>query len=611
MKAGAGRGEGNGVAVGDRSYYGSGNGEGDGFARWSALPRGRWQRLGMITTIEEFKGRVPEYRRDGGILEFVRDCLVVRSPETGDLGPLELDPLQAADLAEATRRDPATGRFVYKTVVFSWPKREGKSLLAGIIGVWKDTCWSDQRSVVLANSERQAASVLYDQHIRPLFAWSPVLRKVVRADDIEKKVLRIPSMRNAIECMPCNPDTVQGGAVNNLLCDELHAAQKPLAYYMLAAQTEAADAQIVVATQAGAPVNGNPVWLLYKAARACGGLREWRDNGDGTFRLLEGEAISQSAAGAIQERARGGQLAFDDEGPEVEQEILAAQRGAGSGLVFFSYRQHHVMPWAVRLAEEDRAKVPPAEWRYMHLNAWAGQGNKLFTAEAVQAAAMGYEEPQTAADWDALQAAWGWTDGAVSLGVGLDRAGVSAEGDRTVWTVTARYVPDDGRPHQYRVVMVCVMLTGEEGEVLAAWRRTLEIFGEPDGILFEQYGCSDIVAKVDGAQLAAPTTQRQQQLFNRFWRAVGEGRYGFPEEAGWDHAEQRGGLLKGELIEFEHVCERGEGSTRYGTQSGHDDTVYSGAWSLEAVGMAPVMAASSGSGVAWAGKGRTYGARAR
>jgi hypothetical protein len=147
--------------------------------------------------------------------------------------------------------------------------------------------------------------------------------------------------------------------------------------------------------------------------------------------------------------------------------------------------------------------------------------------------------------------------------------------------VVARFDPRAAVEPVYRLVRCSVLPTGSEAEVLAEERRTREVFGAPDGVLCESYQCADLVGKLDGATLEAPTAQRQQALFGRLYRLFAEARIGFPASAGIDPRTGAGGLLKGELVAFEYDAER-EGLTRFGTQSGHDDTVYSLAWSCEA-----------------------------
>ncbi len=458
------------------------------------------------------------HRWRADIVTFAEEALRVRNPETGQIGPLKLAEHQANWLREATRRDEA-GKLVNKTVVASWPKREGKSLVVAILVAHRCVCFDRQDSVVLANSERQAQSNVY-KALCDFFRDSPALRPLASGDAIQTGKLEVAALGNTVEVLPCNASTVQGRAITGIMAsDELHAASDGgKAFEFLANQTESVEAQVAISSQAGAPVDANPLWRTYQAAKA------------------------------------------------------------GEPGLFFDYRQEHVLPWAIRLAERQKKTLLPGVWGYMHRNDWGATGISLLPGNLVEAAVGAYDEPQSRAEWEALQEQWGRP---LSIGVGLDRAGVSRRGDRTVWTVTGCWPGTI-----FRVLRCAVLPTGSEAEILAEHQRTVEIFGECPAIL-ETYGCSDIVEKVQGAVLGAPTAQRQQGLFGRLWRAFDETRIQFPERAGIDPKTKAGGLLKAELVAFEYDAEGG-GLVRYGTQGGHDDTVYSLAWSAEAADVPPV-----------------------
>jgi len=444
----------------------------------------------------------------------------VRSPDTNILGPLRLQEHQRAWLTEATMRG-ADGRFARQTCVASWPKREGKSLCSALVLAWRLTCYTNQRAGIIANSERQAASVIFDA-LTGILRDSPALQDFVPEDCIQARKLSVPALENVAECYPANWRTVQGVAFDVLASDELHASDDGgKAWTFASQQTEATDAQVIISSQAGAPVSQNPLWRLHKA---------------------------------------------DD--PSI----------------LFDYRTEPVTPWAVARAEKARAELLPGEFDLLWRNAWGATGLKLFAAADVEAAALPYTEPATAAEWEALKTSWGFAEVPCVVGVGLDRAGVSRRGDRTVWIVCARFDVPEGEP-VFRLVRCAVQKTGSEGEVLTEDRRTREVFGQPAAVLLESYGCSDLAGRIDGATLEHPTAQRQQGLFNRLSRLFVEGRIGFPADAGTDPRSGAGGLLKAELVAFEYDAER-EGLTRFGTQSGHDDTCYSLAWSCEAVGQA-------------------------
>jgi len=453
------------------------------------------------------------------IVSWAQSVLYVQRPDTGKLGLLRLEEHQVQALREATETDEH-GNFRYSTIVFSWPKREGKSLLSAIIVTWLTTCFTNKKSVVLANSERQAASVIYDE-IVGFFRNSPKLQGYTSEEEIGVKKLTVSVFGNEVICLPCNYRTVQGFAVTGALAvDELHAVQDMRAYNYLSSQTEMRNVLEVISSQAGSPEQNNPVWRLYNARHETH--------------------------------------------------------------IYFNYQQGHMAPWAIDLAHRAKATLTPLEYATLHENSWGGMGQKLFTPELIDIAAMPYDLPQTKTNWLDLRRSWAFDKCACDIGLGLDRAGVGADGDRTVLTAVARFASPDYPAPIYRIIGHEVFLTGAEVEILEIVRNWEAIYGRPSGILFEQYNCSDIVEKVRGAELIPPTNMRQRQIFNELHRIFWENRFGFPENCGWDYKNQTNGLLKSELLGFEYGM-NSNGNIRYGTQKGHDDTIYSLAWAIEAV----------------------------
>jgi len=458
------------------------------------------------------------------VVAFATEAVHVRDPETGVVGPLKLAEHQVAWLREATRRDPA-GRFVHKVAVASWPKRQGKSLCVALVLAWRLATRTGERAGIIANSERQAQSNLYDM-VCSMFRNSPVLAGYVTDDSFGTRQLKVAGLNNTLNCFPANHRTVQGIAFSCLACDELHASEDGgRAWTFASNQTEAADAQALVASQAGMPTDVNPLWRLYKAAEA------------------------------------------------------------GKPGVFFSYGQEVTMPWAVRRAEQARHELLPLEFEYLWRNEWGASGAKLFPPALVAEAAMDYAEPQTADEWRELKRQWGWLGETAIIGGGLDRAGVSTGGDRTVWSVCAR-CDLAGREPDFRLVRLEVLPTGSEAEVMAAWDRTREVFGEPHKVQLEAYQCADLANRIPFATLEAPSSQRQQGLFGRLFRVLSEGRFRFPADAGVDPKTGAKGLFVAELLAFEAESVPG-GLMRFGVQrGGHDDTCYAVAWSLDSVASA-------------------------
>ena len=462
------------------------------------------------------------------VVSWAEETVHVQSPATGQVEPLRLAHHQRDFLREATRRG-ADGRFVHRTCVASWPRREGKSLCVSLLLARRMTCYAGQRLLILANSERQAQSNVFAL-LTDILQLSPKLAGLVPEEAFLTTKLTVPALDNVCECVPCNWRTVQGRPrTDALACDELHAAENARAFEFASNQLETTDSQALVSSQAGAPVESNAVWRLYQAR----------------------------------------------EEPHV----------------LFSYLTEHMLPWAAALGERERTTLLPVEWSYMHSNDWGATGATLFSPSDIERAMVGYRRPAERKEWEQLKWVLGAVpftdieqrrrrDGRISrpwaqihrIGGGVDRAGVSRRGDQTVCCITARLTVEGGEP-VFIVLFEDALPTGSETEVVDWFQRAHQVIGrEPYPVYLESYNASDLVNRVRFARLEAPTTQRQQALFHRLHRLLAEGRLWLPTDAP---------QLKEQLVRFEYDCDRG-GLPKFGTQSGHDDHVYALAWSVGA-----------------------------
>lgn len=428
---------------------------------------------------------------------WAEENLVLTDPSTGRKGPLRLYDHQKAWLREATKRN-AEGGFQYKVAVASRPKREAKTTDVAILCTWRMTCWSDQRLAVIANSERQAASNVFDA-VAKFFRDSPTLRTL--APEPTRGRLEVPSLNNTLATYPDNPATIQGTGFSCVACDELHASDSGGKTYAFASmQCDGPNAQVLICSQAGAPVSSNPLWVLYQAR---------------------------------------------------------AQKH-----IFFDYRQDLVTPWAKQRAEEAKAELLPGEYDFMFRNCWGATGFRLFATPDVERACWPYRQPQTPGQWQALVESWGLAGVPCVVGVGLDRAGVGRGGDRTAWVVCARFSQRQG--DVFRIARVSVLPTGSEAEILEEQRRTEAIFGRPRRSLFESYNASDVVEKVPGATLETASSLRQADLFSRMHRLLQEGRLAFPEECALLKEELVAAEYSCERGTTRYCTQRGHDDTVYG-----------------------------------------------
>jgi len=379
-------------------------------------------------------------------------------------------------------------------------------------------CFHRQRSVILSNSLAQSESVIYDL-LRDMFTDSPALAEMVRPEDMQKSRMSVPSIGNVVDCLPCNARTLQGRAVTGIGgLDEVHAALSTEALSYLTAQVEAVDAQVAVASQAGPNIDANPMWVWYNAR---------------------------------------------DKEPTL----------------FFDYLQEHVMPWAIALAERERLTKPEGEWLYQHTNAWGTSGWPAWSRDLLEVAADDCTEPQDRREYHDLLRLWGWNESDVVIGRGFDRSGVTGltGKDRSAWVTAGKFFPSCGDP-QFRIMRVDVLATGAEREVLEVEQLTREIFGRPVATFLDQYNTADLADKLEGGAEQIPQSpQRQQGQFGLMTRLLQERRLRYPRHAG--KLPNRTGLLHEEMSSFE-IDTSGGALVRWGTQKGHDDTVYAAGLAL-------------------------------
>ncbi len=391
------------------------------------------------------------------VAAFLEEACCIRHPN-GEVGPIQLFPHQREFIRQADKRDPF-GNLAHKVAVASWPKREGKSEMAGGIGAHRLFCRRDTESYILANSEEQGGNNIMGA-IADIAKFSPALQHL-RAETQKSRTniplaISIPQWGNSIRVLPCNMTTVQGigiGTWSVLLSDETHAAKDPGVYDYLSAQCEADNAQIVISSQAGPPTDDNPVYRYYQA----------RQN------------------------------------PQV----------------YVDYRTEVATPWAKRLAALDKETKPRPVWERLWGNAWGARGQRLFDPKEVDACitAARYKLPRTREEFLALRTEFD----IVRVGAGLDRAMAwlrEGAGDNSVW-----HAVGETRDGRFIVLQSDLLPTGAEAEVHAAAEKSRRLFGVRYPIL-EAFQCADLSNRVPGAVMRPMTQPAKVRMYNGLYQLV-------------------------------------------------------------------------------------------
>jgi len=387
-------------------------------------------------------------------------ALTIRRPD-GTLGPPEFSPRQASWLRALAEREE--GRPRYKTVAVVAPKRSGKTLVAAIALLWRSLA-PDRLSVSLANSRESAQSLAFGEAVKlvergPLAHDARILRGEIRF-----------SWGASIKAVPCSTAGVSGLTVSGLLVsDELWAAEDPEPWQLLSSQTEGAEAQTLMVSQASGLES--PVYATYEAGQA-GTPDLWVDY------------------------------------------IEPAELDAGL----------QINPYLTeRYLAQRRALLPEAVFRHYHGNEWGTVGGTFLDPETIEACRYPYTFPQSREEAGEFLAERSGGH-LLCMAGGLDRAQPFAKGDDSVWAAVAALPGNDG-PILW-VVSCDVMPTGAEAEVLAAMGRTWSIWG-PVPSIFEAYQAADLAHKC-GADLRHASGPAQSSLFGYVHRLATAGRLRFP-----------------------------------------------------------------------------------
>ena len=89
------------------------------------------------------------------------------------------------------------GRFIYRLLIFCWPRGEGKSFVVVLIQLWKFFCFPRQQIMLGANSKEQTKFVHYDI-MRDIILNSPKLLRIIGRKNIQEKEIKLRDKRGNI-----------------------------------------------------------------------------------------------------------------------------------------------------------------------------------------------------------------------------------------------------------------------------------------------------------------------------------------------------------------------------------------------------------------------------
>jgi hypothetical protein len=410
----------------------------------------------------------------------------------------------------------------YSTIVFCWPRRHGKTVVACLIAMWRWMAFGAQQIGVVSNSAQQTSDTSF-RLMRQVIERTPFLSKMLRAGVIEVSAteIKLPKVGATITALTSNPAQLYGRKLSVGMISELHASRTDEAYQTIASSTiDTAGSLVLIDSTVGPKTS--PLYGLYQAATSgkdpsiCFSHIWYRD--------LE-HAVAEGPAWIDEQRLRS-----------------------------------------------RAAQMLPAEFAMMHCNQWTDGSSSVFP-EAVIA--------RCTAERYALDPAVLADGRAYAVGIGLDRALLfSMNGDKTVVGCVAKMTDEAGEPIFY-VLEARALPFSTEAAVKRAIVDLKAKFGATH-ICVERYESSDLAAwagtqKLD-AEMTHATSREQQEVFTTMATAAAEGRLKV-------HPAFEGLIREMAAFQYEIATDgnRGVVAKFSHPKGGHDDHVFAVAWAIHSL----------------------------
>jgi hypothetical protein len=450
-----------------------------------------------------------------GFFNFLDDVKPVVRSSKGGFIPFIPGPRERAEIVKALDGD-------FSTVVFSWPRRHGKTATSVMIILWRFLTRRTENIAIVANSEKQVVDTAF-RMLREAFDNTPALKRLTDGGPIElgMDVIRFPATSSVIQAFSANPSALWGKKLTAAQISELHAAKSDGVMEALLGSLIDTEGSILLIDSTVGPMS-SPLYVLYQAH-------------------LKGDDPS----------------------------------------LFFSHIQYADLddacanspPWIDpnKLRAASRQMLPQ-RFALFHFNRWGDASGLLIDAETLAKCSTESYLP----DPKALAAGASYV-----VSGGLDRAfGGSKHGDSTITTAVVMTVMDD--EEHYFVLDSDVVMFSRLAGIKANLKRYHRDWGMTR-VGLETYGAQDVYdwtqsePFAEGAELITPSRKAQYQAFTLLATAAAEGRL---------HIDPRFTRLLDELRFFEITDDGketvgNEAIPKFGHPRGkHDDAVYSLAWAM-------------------------------
>lgn len=501
------------------------------------------------------------------------------------------------------------GRFIYRLIILSWMRGEGKSLAACLIQLWKFFNWPKQDIVLGANSKDQIKFVHYDI-IRNIIKNSPNLLDTIGDRNVQEKEIRLMDKNGNVTSV-IRAISSFSGIVSNITgytFSEIFDMKKPNFFVQLDGSIRNIPNALGVIDSTVSPKTHvlykmyqsfitrktKTLYFSYRCSPKADIADYWNPNMDQQqlddyrekFPMGDFDKYFKNTWSSSAEQVFSAEMIESIAYFGVDNKVTPQ-----SEVMVLIDKQVHIKG----VIEELTRKGIPSAFT-SELCQIADLKARLFPVESIYSLRDRHSGPKGATLED-LEVLSDLYDTNWAILIGIDRADPLKKdrtAARTIVTTLAKGLPgsrtnflmaDSGNPQYMYVVLNVVhvgdsLLEGIKNEIL----NSHEIFDGVDAITGERWGLWDLAPWCESNDIAIellhPSYDKQKMAFSEFHGAISSGRFKCPPTV--IYGSKGDDIVREELAIFYHDEDRRwfgspEKNEKYGTQ---DDSLFALAWGL-------------------------------
>ncbi len=195
-----------------------------------------------------------------GFFQWLDDVKPLVPSAKGGYEIFQPGPLERIEIIKAIDGD-------FRTIVFCWPRRHGKTLVAALIIVWRFLTRKTQTIGIIANSEKQIVDTAF-KTVSSILRKTEYTASLIKSGSIiiaDTGTIQYPALDNTIKGYSNNPAALYGKKLTIAQVSELHAAANDQSYQVVASSTIDTDDGLVLIDSTVGP-RSSPLFMLYSIA---------------------------------------------------------------------------------------------------------------------------------------------------------------------------------------------------------------------------------------------------------------------------------------------------------------------------------------------------------